>query len=107
MEPPRGERVYFRRGGNRAVFRRWQWNRRVRKIILHTRVTPALRRQVSMNNREMYFKGRLAVASIAVLLALAATALKRDDSRRKAGGAGTGTSAAERSADELSAVPVD
>jgi|HubBroStandDraft_2_1064218.scaffolds.fasta_scaffold38669_2 glucose/arabinose dehydrogenase len=60
-----------------------------------------------MNNREMYFKGRLAVASIAVLLALAATALKRDDSRRKAAATGTETSAAERSADELSAVPVD
>jgi len=59
-----------------------------------------------MNNREMYFKGRLAVASIAVLLALAATALKRDDSRRKAAAAGTETGAAERGADELGAVPV-
>ena len=60
-----------------------------------------------MNNREMYFKGRLAVASIAVLLALAATALKRDDSRRKAAAGSTGTSAAERSAGEISSVPVD
>ena len=51
-----------------------------------------------MNNREMYFKGRLAVASIAVLLALAATALKRDDSRRKAAAGSTGTIAAERGA---------
>jgi glucose/arabinose dehydrogenase len=32
----------------------------------------------------MYFKARLVVASIAVLLALAVTALKRDDDRRKA-----------------------
>jgi glucose/arabinose dehydrogenase len=60
-----------------------------------------------MNNREMYFKGRLAVASIAVLLALAATALKRDDSRRKAAAGSTGTSAAERSAGEISSLPVD
>jgi glucose/arabinose dehydrogenase len=59
-----------------------------------------------MNNRKMYFKGRLVVASIAVLLALAATALKRDESRRKAPGE-TGMRAAERSADEFSAVPAD
>jgi glucose/arabinose dehydrogenase len=59
-----------------------------------------------MNNRKMYFKGRLVVASIAVLLALAAIALKRDESRRKAPGE-TGMRAAERSADEFSAVPAD
>jgi glucose/arabinose dehydrogenase len=60
-----------------------------------------------MNSRKLYFKGRLVVASIAVLLALAATALKRDDSRRKAATGGTGTSAAERSAGEISAVPAN
>ena len=60
-----------------------------------------------MNNRKMYFKGRLVVASIAVLLALVATALKRDDSRRKAAADGTGTSAAERSAGEISSVPAN
>ena len=60
-----------------------------------------------MNNRRMYFKGRLVVASIAVLLALAVTALKRDDTRRKAAAGGAGTMAAERSAAEISAVPAD
>ncbi|MGA8305334.1 MAG: hypothetical protein WB723_06630, partial [Candidatus Acidiferrales bacterium] len=37
-----------------------------------------------MNTRKLFFKGRLAVASIAVVLALGVTALKRDDSRRRA-----------------------
>ncbi len=60
-----------------------------------------------MNSRKMYFKGRLVVASIAVLLALAVTALKRDESRRKAVPGEPGTSAAERSADEISAVAAD
>ena len=60
-----------------------------------------------MNSRKIYFKGRLVVASIAVLLALAATALKRDDSRRKAAVGGNGTSAVERRADEITAVPAD
>jgi glucose/arabinose dehydrogenase len=59
-----------------------------------------------MNNRKIYFKGRLVVASIAVLLALAATALKRDESRRKTPGE-TGTRAAERSADDVSAARAD
>ncbi len=58
-----------------------------------------------MNSRKMYFKGRLAVASIAVLLALAVTALKRDDTRRKAAAGGAGTMAAERSADKISSLP--
>ena len=57
-----------------------------------------------MNNRKMYFKGRLVVASIAVLLALAVTALKRDESRRKAVPGEPGMSAAERSADDIRAV---
>jgi glucose/arabinose dehydrogenase len=59
-----------------------------------------------MNSGKLYFKGRLVVASIAVLVPLAATALKRDESRRKPLGE-TGTRAAERSADEISAVPAD
>jgi glucose/arabinose dehydrogenase len=42
-----------------------------------------------------------------VLLALAVTALKRDESRRKAVPGEPGTSAAERSADEISAVAAD
>ncbi len=60
-----------------------------------------------MNSRKIYFKGRLVVASIAVLLALAATALKRDDSRRKATVGGNGTSAVEHRADEITGVPAD
>ena len=60
-----------------------------------------------MNSRRMYFKGRLVVASIAVLLALAVTALKRDESRRKAVPGESVTSAAERSAEEISAGPAD
>ena len=58
-----------------------------------------------MNNRKIYFKGRLAVASIAVLLALAVTALKRDDTRRKAAAGSTGTSVGERSADKIHSLP--
>lgn len=38
-----------------------------------------------MNTRKLFFKGRLVVASLAVVLALGVTALKRDDSRRRAG----------------------
>src|ERR1700747_1267392 len=56
-----------------------------------------------MTTRTLFFKGRLVVACIAVLLALGVTALKRDDSRRKAV-AGIGTSAAERSAEKINAV---
>jgi glucose/arabinose dehydrogenase len=59
-----------------------------------------------MTTRTLFLKGRLVVACIAVLLALGVTALKRDDSRRKAV-AGTGTSAAERSADKTNAVAAD
>src|ERR1700746_4167151 len=59
-----------------------------------------------MNSRKLYFKGRLVVAYIAVLRACAATALKRDESRRKTPGE-TGTRAAERSADEISAAGAD
>jgi glucose/arabinose dehydrogenase len=57
-----------------------------------------------MTTRTLFFKGRLVVACIAVLLALGVTALKRDDSRRKAAAGGIGTSAAERSADKTNAV---
>ena len=60
-----------------------------------------------MTSRQTYFKGRLVVACIAVLLALGATALKRDESRRKTDLGDTGTGAAERSAGEISAVAVD
>src|ERR1700747_1311901 len=60
-----------------------------------------------MTTRTLFLKGRLVVACIAVLLALGVTALKRDDSRRKAAAAGTGTSAAERSADKTNAVAAD
>ena len=60
-----------------------------------------------MNKREIYFKGRLGVASIAVLLALAATALKRDDSRRKAASGETATSTTEGRGSEMGAVPAD
>jgi glucose/arabinose dehydrogenase len=60
-----------------------------------------------MTSRQMYFKGRLVVACIAVLLALGVTALKRDESRRKAVPGDTGTSGAERSADGISAVAAD
>ena len=59
-----------------------------------------------MTTRTLFFKGRLVVACIAVLLALGFTALKRDDSRRKAV-AGIGTSAAERSADKINAIAAD
>jgi glucose/arabinose dehydrogenase len=59
-----------------------------------------------MTTRTLFFKGRLVVACIAVLVALGVTALKRDDSRRKAV-AGIGTSAAERSADKINAVAAD
>src|ERR1700751_1381421 len=59
-----------------------------------------------MTARTLFLKGRLVVACIAVLLALGVTALKRDDSRRKAV-AGIGTSAAERSADKTNAVAAD
>jgi len=59
-----------------------------------------------MTTRTLFFKGRLVVACIAVLLALGFTALKRDDSRRKAV-AGIGTSAAERSADKINVVAAD
>ncbi len=59
-----------------------------------------------MTTRTLFFKGRLVVACIAVLVALGVTALKRDDSRRKAV-AGIGTSAAERSADKINAVAPD
>jgi glucose/arabinose dehydrogenase len=59
-----------------------------------------------MTTRTLFLKGRLVVACIAVLLALGVTALKRDDSRRKAV-AGIGTSAAERSADKINAVAAD
>jgi glucose/arabinose dehydrogenase len=59
-----------------------------------------------MTTRTLFLKGRLVVACIAVLVALGVTALKRDDSRRKAV-AGIGTSAAERSADKINAVAAD
>jgi glucose/arabinose dehydrogenase len=59
-----------------------------------------------MTTRTLFFKGRLVVACIAVLLALGVTALKQDDSRRRAA-AGIGTSAAERSADKINAVAAD
>jgi glucose/arabinose dehydrogenase len=46
-----------------------------------------------MDNRRLFFQGRLIVASIAVVLALGVTAIKRDDSRRKATGSEAKTSA--------------
>jgi len=59
-----------------------------------------------MTTRTIFFKGRLVVACIAVLVALGVTALKQDDSRTKAV-AGIGTSAAERSADKINTVAAD
>ena len=59
-----------------------------------------------MTTRTLFFKGRLVVACIAVLLALGVTALKRDDSRRKAV-ASVGTRAVERRADNIKAVAAD
>jgi glucose/arabinose dehydrogenase len=59
-----------------------------------------------MTTRTLFLKGRLVVACIAVLVALGVTALKRDDSRRKAV-AGIGTSAAEHSAEKINAVAAD
>ncbi len=60
-----------------------------------------------MTTRKLYFKGRLVVACVAVLLALGVTALKRDESRRKAVPGDSGTSAVERRADRTGAVTAD
>ena len=60
-----------------------------------------------MTSRQMYFKGRLVVACVAVLLALGVTALKRDESRRKALPGDPVTSAVERRADKIGAVAAD
>jgi glucose/arabinose dehydrogenase len=55
-----------------------------------------------MRNNKVFLKGRLAVASVAVLLALGVTALKRDESRRRASDSWAGDS---RSG--IRAVPAD